>query len=466
MPGFVSSISNSNEAVFANNADFTGSSDPTELNGLQTNGQLWIGSTSLNAGSTHINVGSLTSPDSSISIGYSSPNITLQASSSLIKIINGDTGSITGNIVTIFANNAANNAGASVKFINSGTVSTFNLTDANGNTLLGKLTGNLTLTGVQNTAVGSGALVATTTGSYNSALGLSSLGALTTGISNVSVGYASCAALTTGSQNISLGYFSLDLLLTGNNNIALQSGHNYTSSESNNILIWNAGVLGESNKIRIGTSGSGAGQQNQTFIAGITGVTAAGSPVAVSSTGQLSDLGFGTAAQVLTSNGAGVSPTWQAASGFTAVNWAVQLSTNTGNVTGDNTQYKILYDTVIFDSASGYNTGTHIYTVPTTGKYNISVFNSLGGGGVASTLFLSWISLNGAAYPGIRMADCNSATLGLAVNGEFILESSILLSLTSGDTLEIYVDVIGGTKNVNITGGSSAGARFSGFRVA
>lgn len=76
MPGFVSSISNSNEAVFANNADFTGSSDPTEVNGLRTNGKLWIGSTAVNVGGTHINVGSLTSPDGSITFGYNNPDIT------------------------------------------------------------------------------------------------------------------------------------------------------------------------------------------------------------------------------------------------------------------------------------------------------------------------------------------------------------------------------------------------------
>lgn len=77
MPGFVSSVSNNNEAVFANNADFSGSTDPTELNGLRTNGQLWIGSTATNVGGTHVNVGEITSPMGTLTIGYSSPNITI-----------------------------------------------------------------------------------------------------------------------------------------------------------------------------------------------------------------------------------------------------------------------------------------------------------------------------------------------------------------------------------------------------
>lgn len=60
------------------NASFNG----TERAGvLLTDGQLWIGHTALNAGGTHIDVGRLTSPDGSVTIGYSSPNITLQAAS-------------------------------------------------------------------------------------------------------------------------------------------------------------------------------------------------------------------------------------------------------------------------------------------------------------------------------------------------------------------------------------------------
>jgi len=74
-----------NEVVYGKNADFTSVDNPSvsEANGLATNGQLWIGSTALNAGGTHLNIGSLTSPDGSIVIGYSSPNITLQAISGI-----------------------------------------------------------------------------------------------------------------------------------------------------------------------------------------------------------------------------------------------------------------------------------------------------------------------------------------------------------------------------------------------
>ncbi len=64
-----------NEVVNAKNVDFSGSSSVSAR--LNTNGQMLIGSTVLNAGGTNINVGTLSSPNASLSIGYSSPNITI-----------------------------------------------------------------------------------------------------------------------------------------------------------------------------------------------------------------------------------------------------------------------------------------------------------------------------------------------------------------------------------------------------
>lgn len=77
-----------NDIVYAKNADFTQADNQavTESNGLVTNGQLWIGSTSTNAGGTHINVGTLTSPLGTITIGYSSPNITIDLSGGSVGV--------------------------------------------------------------------------------------------------------------------------------------------------------------------------------------------------------------------------------------------------------------------------------------------------------------------------------------------------------------------------------------------
>lgn len=75
-----------NEVCYGKNADFTSvdNQNVLEANGLATNGQMWIGTTAVNAGGTHINVGALTSPNSSITFGYSSPNITAVVNTSVV----------------------------------------------------------------------------------------------------------------------------------------------------------------------------------------------------------------------------------------------------------------------------------------------------------------------------------------------------------------------------------------------
>ncbi len=73
---------------------------------------------------------------------------------------------------------------------------------------------------------------------------------------------------------------------SGNDNVALGSGAgtNLTAG-SNNVEIANAGVAGESGKIRIGT----AGKQNAAFLAGVSGVSVGGStqPVVINAAGKL-----------------------------------------------------------------------------------------------------------------------------------------------------------------------------------
>lgn len=70
-----------NDVLVAKNADFSQAAAPnpqsSENNGLISDGQLWIGTTALNVGGTHISVGKITSPSGTLSIGYSSPNITM-----------------------------------------------------------------------------------------------------------------------------------------------------------------------------------------------------------------------------------------------------------------------------------------------------------------------------------------------------------------------------------------------------
>ena len=65
-----------NDVVYGTNVDFSGGNPVTGK--ITANGQLLIGSTAL----PNIQVGTLTSPNSTVTVGYSSPNITLDVSNS------------------------------------------------------------------------------------------------------------------------------------------------------------------------------------------------------------------------------------------------------------------------------------------------------------------------------------------------------------------------------------------------
>jgi hypothetical protein len=68
--------------MFALNVDFTGNSLTSGTAQVTTNGQLLIGSTAL----PNIQVGTLTSPLGTITIGYSTPNITIDLASGGIAV--------------------------------------------------------------------------------------------------------------------------------------------------------------------------------------------------------------------------------------------------------------------------------------------------------------------------------------------------------------------------------------------
>jgi len=119
------------------------------------------------------------------------------------------------------------------------------LNTADGDRALFSLT-----TSLANTAIGYQALFSNTTGGFNTANGGTALYHNTTGSSNTATGVRALLNNTTGSNNIDIGHF----------------GH-----------------AGESNTIRIGTSGT----QTQTFIAGISGAAISGTIVVVNGNGKL-----------------------------------------------------------------------------------------------------------------------------------------------------------------------------------
>jgi len=156
---------------------------------------------------------------------------------------------------------------------------------ANSNLFYGIDSGNFTNSGSFNIGIGNEALSSITTSDYSIAIGFESGMSLLSGNDNIFVGHQSGTQLTTGSNNIGIGAESLCIpgvsgVTTGSHNIAIgyKAGSEYIGSDSSNIAIGNIGQSGESNTIRIGTQGTGSGQQNRCFIRGVN-VTPSGSDI-------------------------------------------------------------------------------------------------------------------------------------------------------------------------------------------
>lgn len=214
-------------------------------------------------------------------------------SSADISTLMGNSGTASGNIITV-TTGAGNTQGTAL--FTGDNASTLSLTFSDGN---------------GNTGIGTNALSDVTSGANNVAIGSNSLVSLLSTDYNVAIGRAALFSLEDGSFNIGIGGLALGSLITGDNNIAIGDGAGeiYTSSESSNILIGNTGVLAESHTIHIGTQGSALGEQNACYIAGIYGNTDfSGSPtyVGIDNRGYLGVLsggGSGGATNFITNSG-------------------------------------------------------------------------------------------------------------------------------------------------------------------
>jgi len=164
----------------------------------------------------------------------------------------------------------------------------FSDTNGSSNTAVGALALWSNTTGALNTAIGDNALFLNTVGFQNTAIGGLALSINTTGNVNVAIGSLAAYSNFTGGGNTAVGGGgALFDNQTGNYNIALGYAAGTRTTGSNNILIGDIGLEGESNTIRIGGNEFGGGPQTAAFIAGISGTAVVGDAVVVDGNGQL-----------------------------------------------------------------------------------------------------------------------------------------------------------------------------------
>lgn len=328
-----------------------------------------------------------------------------------------------------------------------------NLTTGSHNLLLGRSSGSNYTTESNNIIVGENSGVVGDdnvirigdTGQATIAIGGDAL-ALTSH-RNIAIGYQ---ALTSSNgiidgDNVALGYQALNNL-AGNSlqNVAVgfRAGTAYTTTESNNIVINDDGVIGDSNTIRIGNNAN-----TSAYIQGIYGTTGLTSPrnVVVQSDGQLGTNAGG--GDVLTC----------------AFSYYNTIQRN--NVTGNSlTFYTVPFNTQIYDINGDFD-GVSTFTAPFTGYY--SLFSSIhylnvSASNTALTVFM--ITPTDVFVQNNVNNGAGRITEPGAV-GQW--DSSITATpfLTAGDTVTVEIIGYGSVTNNVAVWGSAVVGRTAGWRT-
>jgi hypothetical protein len=372
MAGFKND-SNNHEILIADNVNFSG--DNTPVGKVVSDGQLLIGSSVF----PFIVPGLLGSSDGSITwtLGHNTITGQVAGGTSVLKTLTGNSGGV----ISPTAGNINTLGTGSITISGAGSTLTTQLTGLTANSVLyglGTATIGLVASGT------SGQVLQTNTGAaptYSTATYPS-----TTTINQVL--YSSAANTITGITAANNG-----LLITGTTGVPSILANGTTgqvlAATTGSPPSWSNAAA--SSITITGNSGGGLTGNSFTITGGTTGLTFAGASTTLTLGGTLAIANGGTKATSFTQSNGIVTY-----NGTSLVNYAgPQLSsggvmTNTSqpcfsayinsvktNVTGDGTNYIMIFDTVSFDNGSNYSNSTGAFTAPVAGKYLFS-FSAIG----------------------------------------------------------------------------------------
>lgn len=144
----------------------------------------------------------------------------------------------------------------------------------------------------------------------------------------------------------------------------------------------------------------------------------------------------------------------------------VHLATGVTNVTGDSTEYAILFDTIDYDQASNItlnSSGKTIFTAPKTGYYwfqtNILVNNVGSTNNVGGELYFNKNGTTGD----LTIDAFNPYPITYSVGTMY--KGGTVIQMNANDTLDVSILIRGSTKTVGLDGSGDTRTSFSGWFI-
>lgn len=133
------------------------------------------------------------------------------------------------------------------------------------------------------------------------------------------------------------------------------------------------------------------------------------------------------------------------------------------NVTGDGTEYAVIFGTENYDRGSDYNAGTGVFTAPVDGIYSLGYTLYLSGSDIEHYYGLAQLYVNGASTNG-SYHPFNPGMFAIGSNFNlFHTTSHVEVSMSATQTAYVTILVSGSGKTVDV---NTLGTKFYGHLIA